>query len=193
MQITTLYIKNMVCPRCIKVVKEELERLGLDIRSVRLGEVEVGGALQNRMKEQVKKALERNGFELIEDPKVKIIEKVKHAVLDIVQNDESQTPNRLKHSEYIAREVGKEYHYISVLFSSVENVTIEQYLILQKVERAKELLKYGEQTLSEIAYMLGYSSVQHLSAQFKNVTGMTPSKFKAVKQSLRKPIDKVGE
>ncbi|TAK64430.1 MAG: helix-turn-helix domain-containing protein [Bacteroidetes bacterium] len=190
---TTLYIKNMVCPRCIKVVKEELERLGLDIRSVRLGEVEVGGALQNRMKEQVKKALERNGFELIEDPKVKIIEKVKHAVLDIVQNDESQTPNRLKHSEYIAREVGKEYHYISVLFSSVENVTIEQYLILQKVERAKELLKYGEQTLSEIAYMLGYSSVQHLSAQFKNVTGMTPSKFKAVKQSLRKPIDKVGE
>ena len=190
--ITTLYIKNMVCPRCIKVVNEELRRLGIDVRSVVLGEVVVSGRKENLPIAQIKQALEENGFELIEDKRVKTIEKIKHAVLKLVQNDYEKNPIRLKDSEFIAKEVGVEYHSLSTLFSSVEGVTIEHFIILQRIERAKELLRYGEWTLSEIAYMLGYKSVQYLSNQFKSITGMTPSQFKSLKTGLRKPIDRVA-
>ena len=140
--ITTLYIKNMVCPRCIKVVNEELRRLGIDVRSVVLGEVVVSGRKENLPIGQIKQALEENGFELIEDKRVKTIEKIKHAVLKLVQNDYEKNPIRLKDSEFIAKEVGVEYHSLSTLFSSVEGVTIEHFIILQRIERAKELLPY---------------------------------------------------
>jgi AraC-like DNA-binding protein len=192
METTKLYIKNMVCPRCIKVVREELTKVGLDVRSVMLGEVVVSGAHKDVPWERVRTVLEENGFELIEDKRVKIIEKVKHAVLKLAQNDYEKNPIRLKDSEFIAREVGMEYHTLSPLFSSVENITIEHYLILQKIEHVKELLKYGELTLSEIAYKMGYSSVAHVSSQFKKVTGMTPSEFKKLGGSHRHPIDHVG-
>lgn len=191
-QVTTLYIKNMVCPRCIRVVGEELKRLRLDVRSVALGEVVVSGKREDLPIAEIKQALEENGFELIEDKRVKMIEKVKHAVLKLVQNDHERNPIRVKDSEFIAREVGAEYHGLSSLFSSVEGVTIEHYLILQRIERAKELLRYGELTLSEISYRLGYKSVQYLSNQFKNVTGMTPSQFKSLKSGLRKTIDDIA-
>ncbi len=190
--ITTLYVKNMVCPRCIKVVNEELRDLGLDVRSVALGEVVVSGAKEDLPIGKIKQGLERNGFELIEDRRVKLIEQVKHAVLKLVQNDHERNPIRVKDSEFIAREVGAEYHSLSSLFSSVEGVTIEHFIILQRIERAKELLRYGEMTLSQISYQLGYKSVQYLSNQFKNVTGMTPSKFKSLKSGLRIPIDSVA-
>ena len=189
---TILYIKNMVCPRCIRVVGEELRRLRLDVRSVALGEVVVSGKREDLPIAEIKQALEENGFELIEDKRVKMIEKVKHAVLKLVQNDHERNPIRVKDSEFIAREVGAEYHGLSSLFSSVEGVTIEHYLILQRIERAKELLRYGELTLSEISYRLGYKSVQYLSNQFKNVTGMTPSQFKSLKSGLRKTIDDIA-
>ena len=189
--ITTLFIKNMVCPRCIKVVREEFEQLGLDVRSVELGEVVTGGITNPKMIEQIRHVLEKNGFELIEDQKVKIIETIKHAVLKLVQSDGDNNLAIKKHSTFIANEVGKEYHYLSTLFSSVENVTIEQFIILQKIERVKELLKYGELTLGEIGFKLGYSSVQHLSNQFKSVTGMMPTKFKSMRKPLRKPVDRV--
>ncbi len=179
----------MVCPRCIKVVKDEFYKLGIDVRSVELGEVVVGGTLQKKQIDQIRFVLEQHGFELIEDQKVKLIERIKLAVLKLVRHDEEQSSLQQKHSVFIANEVGKEYHSLSSLFSSVENITIEQYVILQKIERVKELLKYGEQTLSEIAYRMGYSSVQHLSAQFKSVTGMTPSQFKKLNLPLRKPLD----
>lgn len=188
---TTLYVKNMVCPRCIKVVREEFTRLGLDVRSVILGEVVVGGAAEKLPLEKIRLVLEENGFELIEDKRVKTIEKIKHAVLKLVQNDYDKNPIRIKDSEFIAKEVGFEYHYLTTLFSSVENVTIEQYLILQKIEHVKELLKYNELSLSEIAYRMGYSSVAHVSNQFKKVTGMTPSAFKKLGGSHRHPIDHV--
>lgn len=188
-QSSTIYIKNMVCPRCIKVVKDEFYKLGIDVRSVELGEVVVGGTLQKKQIDQIRFVLEQHGFELIEDQKVKLIERIKLAVLKLVRHDEEQSSLQQKHSVFIANEVGKEYHSLSSLFSSVENITIEQYVILQKIERVKELLKYGEQTLSEIAYRMGYSSVQHLSAQFKSVTGMTPSQFKKLNLPLRKPLD----
>jgi AraC family transcriptional regulator len=188
---TTLYIKNMVCPRCIKVVSQELTGLGLDLRSVVLGEVMVSGQSKDLPFREIKKVLEDNGFELIEDQKVRLIEKIKHAVLKLVQNDHEKYPISIKDSEFIAREVGAEYHSLSSLFSSVEGITIEHFSILQRIERAKEFLRYGELTLSEIAYRLGYKSVQHLSGQFKNVTGMTPSQFKNMSENTRRPIDHV--
>jgi AraC family transcriptional regulator len=189
---STLYIKNMVCPRCIKVVREELTKLGLDVRNVGLGEVEVGGESRDLPVERIRHILGENGFELIEDRRARTIESIKHAVLKIVQNDHEKNPIRLKDSEFIAREVGQDYHSLSILFSSVEGITIEQYLILQKVERVKELLKYGEMSLTEISYMMGYSSVAHVSNQFKKVTGMTPSQFKKLGGIQRQPIDRVG-
>ncbi|MBX2990572.1 MAG: helix-turn-helix transcriptional regulator [Bacteroidetes bacterium] len=179
----------MVCNRCIKVVREELGRLGVDVRSIVLGEVVVAGPVDLGA---IRPVLVENGFELIEDQRAKTIEHIKQAVLKLVRRDAEKEPMRLKYSEYISQEIGKDYHSLSTLFSSVENITIEQYIILLRIERAKELLKYGELTLSEISYKLGYSSVQHLSNQFKKVTGMTPSKFKKLVGNARKPLDEVA-
>ena len=187
---TTLYIRNMVCNRCIRVVREELEGLGLQIQRVDLGEVNLLNGKGIDLK-KIRSVLEENGFELIEDKRVRIIERIKLAILKLVQHDHSVSVLKLNHSDYISRELGHDYHSLSTLFSSVENITIEQYIILQKIERVKELVKYGELTLSEIAFKMGYSSVQHLSNQFKKVTGLTPSHFKDLKKSLRKPLDRV--
>jgi AraC family transcriptional regulator len=189
---TTLFVKNMVCDRCIRVVRDELTRIKLDVRSVSLGEVVVAGAARELPMEKIKSVLDENGFELIEDRKAKTIEQMKLAIIRIVREDHDKPDRRVKFSEYLSKELGLDYHYLSTLFSSVENVTIEQFVILQRIERAKELLKYGELTLSEIAYKLGYSSVQHLSNQFKAITGFTPTRFRSLTGQQRKPIDRVG-
>jgi AraC-like DNA-binding protein len=172
------------------VVREELEKLGLRIQRVDLGEVDLVSGKPIDLK-KIRSVLEENGFELIEDKRVRIIERIKLAILKLVQHDHSVSALKLNHSDYISRELGHDYHSLSALFSSVENITMEQYIILQKIERVKELVKYGELTLSEIAFRMGYSSVQHLSNQFKKVTGLTPSHFKELKKSLRKPLDRV--
>ncbi len=188
---TTLLVKNMVCNRCIKVVREEIEKLGFNIKSIVLGEVVVEEKINDEFHSKIKSVLEDNGFELIEDKKAKLIEHVKLVILDLIRRDKVENPLDENYSELIVEKLGHDYHYLSSLFSSVENITIEQYIILQKIERAKELLKYRELTLSEIAYKLGYSSVQHLSNQFKKVTGLTASQFKNMTGSFRKPIDRV--
>jgi AraC family transcriptional regulator len=188
---TTLYIRNMVCNRCIMVVSDELRELGLDVRSINLGEAIIAGDLSRTVLEKVKNALERNGFELIEDKRIKTIEQIKLAVLNLVRSESLETDMGEKNSASIARQVGQEYSGLSTLFSSLEGVTIEQYIILQKIERVKELLMYGELTSSEISYKLKYSSVQHLSNQFKKVTGLTPTQFKRMVVNKRKPLDKV--
>lgn len=188
----TFHVKNMVCNRCIRVVKEEMERLGLEVRSVHLGEVTVEWPHSTVTVNEIDAVLRRNGFELIEDRNARLIEHLKLAVLDLVRSDPEDPSRRLKFSSYFPQKLGVEYKTLSVLFSSVENVTIERYVILQKIEYVKELLKYGELTLSEIAYKLGYSSVQHLSAQFKQVSGLTPSEFKQLRTSMRIPIDLIG-
>ena len=185
----TLYVKNMVCDRCIRVVRQELENIGLDVRSVTLGEVTLTGKFQDLPMDQIRKTLEENGFELIEDRKARTIEQLKLAIIKLIREPGDR---KLKYSAYLSKELGLEYHYLSMLFSSVENVTIEQYIIRQRVERAKELLKYGEKTLSEIAYELGYSSVQHLSNQFKHITGLTPTQFKRMTINMRNPLDHVS-
>ncbi|HSD63768.1 MAG TPA: AraC family transcriptional regulator [Ignavibacteriaceae bacterium] len=187
---STLYIRNMVCNRCIKVVEEEFKKLGLNIRNISLGEVVVDNKLSEGDVEKIRMVLEENGFELIENRKMRIIEQIKILILDLVR-DEEKSNQKLTLSEYLAENLKADYNYLSTLFSSVENITIEHYLILQKIERAKELLKYGELTLSEIAYKLGYSSVAHLSAQFKKVTGMNANQFKSLTENTRKSLDKV--
>ncbi len=191
----TLYIKNMVCDRCIRVVSEELQKLGHDVRHVELGEVEIGNEVSKKDIAAIKNVLVENGFELIEDENARTIESIKRAIIMLVHHNHETERMKLKYSEYIAKEVRKDYHSLSVLFSSVENVTIEHYIIKQKIERVKELMKYGGHTMSEIAYMMNYSSVQHLSNQFKNVTGLTPSQFKKLSPNHhrhhRVSIDKI--
>lgn len=191
----TLYIKNMVCDRCIRVVHDELQNLGHDVRSIELGAVEIGGTLSVPEIEKIKVMLTENGFELIENKNAKVIESIKTAIIQLVHHHHDEKPLNVRYSQYIAQSVGRDYHSLSVLFSSVENTTIEQYIIKQKIERVKELLKYEERSLSEIADSMDYSSVQHLSNQFKSVTGFTPTQFKKltpIQPAVRRiPIDKV--
>lgn len=187
-----LFIKNMVCNRCIKVVREDLEKLGLSVSIITLGEVELSEEIDIGMLNKISIALKADGFELIEDKKVKIIEKIKSQIIEIIYNKDMVLSGNVNFSDYIQKKIGLEYHYLSKLFSSTEGITIEQYFIFQKVERAKELLKYGELTLSEIAYKLGYSSVQHLSNQFKKVTGLSATDFKNMTENMRKPLDSVA-
>lgn len=190
MELTCLHIKNMVCNRCIKVVKDELESLGLKVEDVKLGEVTLAGMVNPSLLSSIKAKLEENGFELLDDKKAQIIEKIKNVIITLVHQNE---PVKLSanFSDLIADRMGLDYNYLSNLFSSMESLTIEKFIILQRIERVKELLVYNEHTLSEIAYQTGYSSVQHLSSQFKKVTGLTPRHFKEIKENKRRGLDQV--
>lgn len=187
----TLYIKNMVCNRCIKVIKEEFDKLGIVINKISLGEVETEQPVSSLPMEKIVKILDENGFELIEDKKVKIVERIKNFLIKIIYDESFIMDENQKFSALIEKELGLDYNYLSGLFSVQESITIEHFIILQKIERAKELLKYGELTLSEIAYKLGYSSVQHLSGQFKKITGFTASQFRSITDNMRKPLDRI--
>lgn len=189
---TKLHIRNMVCNRCIKVVKDELTQLGLNVETVRLGEVFLTEAEEKIDYDALRKTLESNGFELLDDRKSLLIEKVKNAVIEAIHQKDT-IDIHINWSYYIQEKTGMDYQYLSSLFSSTEGITIERYIILQRIERVKEWLVYGEYNTSEIAYKLGYSSVQHLSTQFKKVTGMTPSAFKKLHVRDRKPLDEVGK
>lgn len=185
----TLYIKNMVCDRCRMSVGQVLENMNIPYRRVDLGEVELVNEPDEKFLEEFRKNITPLGFELIEDRNSRTISKIKSAVIDLVRGN---TPGKkIKLSAYLADLVGKDYHSLSSLFSGVEGVTIEQFYILQKIEYVKELLAYDELSLSEIAHKLQYSSVQHLSNQFKKITGLTPSHFKSIGHSRRTPIDRV--
>ncbi len=172
------------------MIEEEFGKLGLNIKSISLGEVKIDGEPDMDMIDKIRKVLNENGFELIENRKMKTIEQIKVFIIELIR-DEEKIAGRINISDYLSEKMNADYHYLSTLFSSVENITIEHYFILQKIERAKELLKYGELTLSEIAFRLGYSSVAHLSAQFKKVTGMNANQFKTMTENTRKPLDEV--
>jgi AraC-like DNA-binding protein len=184
-----LYIKNMVCYRCKMVVKSEFEKIGLPLVSIELGEVELASELTNEKKMQVSTLLKSIGFELIDNRKSRIIERIKNVIIDVVHRQSNQLNTNL--SVYLADQILMDYNYLSNLFSEVEGVSIEHYYIAQKIERVKELLLYNELTLSEIAFQLNYSSLGHLSRQFKSVTGLTPSYFKTLKKAKRLPLDEV--
>ncbi|ATL49610.1 AraC family transcriptional regulator [Chitinophaga caeni] len=190
MDSTTLYIKNMVCPRCIKVVQETIEKSGLKVGHIELGKVTLDGNIDQEAKDILSNRLKGEGFELLDDRKQQLIEAVKNIIVELVHYGDLDELKE-KFSTVITQKLNKDYHSISKLFSEIEGGTVEQFIIQQKVERVKELIAYGELTLSEISFKMGYSSVAHLSAQFKKVTGMTPSQFKADPGSYRKPIDAI--
>lgn len=184
-----LYIKNMVCNRCIAAVKQELQRLNLTAASVTLGEVVLQTEPDQEQLNQLKEGLAVLGFELLDNEKKKLIEKIKNIIIEQVHHNHSDgIPN---FSSIITEKIHKDYSYLSGLFSDVEGITIEKYIINQKIEKVKELLVYNELSLGQIAFQLGYSSVAHLSAQFKKVTGLTPSYYKTSGGLRRKPLDEV--
>ena len=185
----TLFIKNMVCNRCILVIQNELDKLGIGVKSIKLGEVILEKELTSDEKESLDKILLDLGFEIIDDKKSRIIEKIKNLIINLVHHQDSETKINL--SELLSNELHHDYNYLSNLFSEVEGTTIEKYFIAQKIEKVKELLVYDELSLSEIAFRLHYSSVAYLSNQFKKVTGLTPSHFKKIRKDRRKPLDEV--
>jgi AraC family transcriptional regulator len=185
-----LYIKNMVCDRCILVVRQELDKLNVSYKNIQLGEVELANQPEAKKMDELKNQLQLLGFELLDDKKSTLVEKIKTAIIQLIHGTEAEELNK-KLSVLLSEKLKLDYHYISGLFSSIEGMTIEKYVILQRIEKAKELLMYAELTLSEIADKLGYSSVQHLSQQFKKTTGLTPSHFKDLKKNMRIPLDKV--
>lgn len=179
----------MVCNRCIMVVREHLVRMGLEPLTVELGVAVFAQPLSKDTIQLIQQDLYPIGFEVIDDKRVQLVEQVKKLIIELVHHNNGELKVNL--SEYIASALHHDYSYISNLFSELENTTIEQYFIAQKIERVKELIVYDELSLTEIAQKLNYSSTAHLSAQFKKVTGLTPSHFKAVKENKRKPLDKV--
>jgi AraC family transcriptional regulator len=191
---TTLYIKNMVCNRCIAAVKQELEQQGLHPKRVSLGEVDIEETeLSDTQLHNLDTALVNLGFERIDDRKGRLIEAIKSKVIQMIHHTD-KVNLKFNWSSVLSEELHYEYNYLSNLFSSVEGITLEQYIIRQKIEKVKELLFYDELNLSEIAYRLGYSSVAHLSTQFKKVTGLTPSEMKKSREidQNRKPLDSVA-
>lgn len=185
----TLFIKNMVCNRCILVVKNEFDKLGIETEQVTLGEVSLKNELTGSEREALVHVLEPLGFELIDDKKSRIIEKIKNIIIDQVHYQEKDSKTNL--SDILSDALHHDYNYLSNLFSDIEGTTIEKYFIAQKIEKVKELLVYDELSLSEIADRMNYSSVAYLSNQFKKVTGLTPSHFKQIREEKRKPLDKV--
>jgi AraC-like DNA-binding protein len=186
-----ILVKNMVCDRCKMAVQQVLDTLNLKASAVILGEVDFGDTgIDAEQLEQFRRKIEPLGFELINDKRTRLIENIKKHVIALVH--QQQAPQKVRLSDYLSRNLFHDYTHLSNLFSTVEGVTIEQYFINQKIEKTRELLVYDELTLTEIAHRLGYSSVAHLSRQFKKVTGMTPSQFKELRDSRqRQPLDKV--
>lgn len=179
MESMTLHIKNMVCPSCITVISNELNHLGVEYTIEQLGVVIIHNP-HHVSQEAIKQALEKHGFEIIQDKETLMVEQIKLAVHDLIQPHKGRATN-LRNSDYIAQKVGKSYYSLSKMFSNHEHITIEKYIIHQKIEKVKELLSYDEMNLSEIASELGYSSVHHLSSQFKSVTGISVNAYKEAK------------
>lgn len=177
----------MVCNRCKMVVKSELEKLGYHPTYITLGEVTLDRDISNQEKAALDSAFRQVGFSIIDDKKSRLIEKIKTLIVALVHQNNNDIKINL--SDYLCDQLNHDYKYLTTLFSEVEGTTIEKYFIAQKIERVKELLVYDELTLSEIAFQLNYSSVAHLSGQFKKVTGLTPSHFKTIRTEKRRPLD----
>jgi AraC-like DNA-binding protein len=184
-----IFIKNMVCGRCISAVQAIFNEAGIPLKSVILGEAETESELSDQQLEMLEKKLQTTGFEQIKDSVRQQIEKIKNLIITEISGLDVSEDFLL--SEFLVSTLHKDYGALSKAFSQNENITLEQFFILQKIEKVKELLLYNEFTLTEIAGKLGYKSVQHLSSQFRNVTGFTPTEFKKLKIHNRKPLDQV--
>ena len=180
----------MVSNRCKLAVKEILNKLELNFIFLELGEVDVMETLSDNQTEALRSALKADGLELMDDKRAVLIEKIKNVIIEMVHfTDELPTVN---YSEHISSKLNHDYTYLSNIFSEVKGLTIQQFIIIHKIERIKELIIYDELNITEIAWKLNYSSVAHLSNQFKKVTGLTPSHFKQLKNKRRSPIDEIG-
>jgi AraC-like DNA-binding protein len=177
----------MVCIRCKMVVKDELTKLGLHHTVVELGEAEIIENISAAQRQEIKDALLRSGLELMDDKKSMLIQKIKTVIIELVHYAEE--PLTINLSEYLSQQLNHDYTYLANLFSEVQGTTIEKFFIAHKIERVKELLVYNELNLTEIAYKMHYSSVAHLSTQFKKVTGLTPSYFKQLKDKRRSMLE----
>lgn len=179
----TLYIKYMVSLRCKMIVRDELLKLGLKYVSLDLGVVETNEEITEKQRQQLHKGLLHFGLELLDDKKAVLIERIKNVIIEMIHYSE-ELP-KVNYSDYISEKLNYDYTYLSNVFSEVKGITIQQYIIHNKIERVKELLLYNELNLTEISYQLHYSSVAHLSNQFKKVTGLTPSFFRQLKQKRK--------
>ena len=180
----------MVSQRCKMMVKEELKKLGLHFMVVDLGEIEIMENISFETREQLKAGLLNSGLELMDDKKAMLIEKIKNVIVEMVHYaDELPKTN---FSDYLAEKLNHDYTYLSNIFSEVKGITIQQFIINHKIEKIKELLLYDELNLTQISYKMNYSSVAHLSNQFKNITGLTPTQFKNLKDRKRIPIEDIG-
>lgn len=182
-----IFIKNMVCGRCISAVSAIFNDFKIDIKSIHLGEVETEFDISDQELTSIEEQLEKTGFERIKDSSHQLIEKIKNLI--IIKISELDIDENFLLSEFLTSKLHKDYSSLSKTFSQNENITLEQFFILQKIEKVKELLLYNEFNLTEIAGKLGYKSVQHLSSQFRNSTGFTPTEFKKLKVHNRKPLD----
>jgi AraC-like DNA-binding protein len=182
-----LYIKYMVSLRCKMVVKSELEKLGLNCSTVELGFVDVKEEITKDQLEEFSKNLKKSGLELLDDKKNILVEKIKSVIIEMIHYSD-EVP-KVNDSDYISEKLNYDYTYLSNTFSEVKGITIQQYIILHKIEKVKELLIYDELTLTEIAHRLHYSSVAHLSNQFKKVTGLTPTYFKELKEVRQRNLE----
>ncbi|MEX2352228.1 MAG: AraC family transcriptional regulator [Balneolaceae bacterium] len=184
-----IYVKNMACESCKIFVTDTLKELGIPHVKIELGEIETRQNISDDEKEKLNGEIKKAGMELLEKKQGLLIEKIKKAMIDYVSDSDDKP--KIKFSVLVSQKLNRSYNYLSNLFSEVEATTIEQFLIALKIERIKELIIFGEDTISEIAYKLNYSSTAHLSSQFKNHTGLTPSHFKALKEKRRTTIDKI--
>ncbi|MCJ7467778.1 MAG: AraC family transcriptional regulator [Maribacter sp.] len=182
-----IYVKYMVSLRCKMVVKQELHKLGLVYVNVDLGTIEILEDITDLQREQLRKNLKAFGLVLLDDKRQIIIERIKAVIIEMIHySDELPKEN---YSDYISEKLGYDYTYLAIIFSEVKGITIQQFIILNKIERVKELLLYDELNLTEISYMLHYSSVAHLSNQFKKVTGLTPSYYKELKEKRHSNLE----
>ncbi len=182
-----LYIKYMVSIRCKMIVKSELDKLGIHHGTVDLGEVETNESLGPQQLDQLKLALLRSGLELMDDRKAILIGKIKNVIIELIHYADDRPKTNF--SDYLTEKMDYDYTYLANLFSEVTGITIEQFIIAHKIEKVKELLLYDELNLTQISYKLNYSSVAHLSNQFKKVTGLTPTFFKQLRQKRRRAED----
>ncbi|HMI64359.1 MAG TPA: helix-turn-helix domain-containing protein [Puia sp.] len=183
----TLYIKNMVSSRCIIVVRDELANIALSPTRIELGEVEFEENLSFLQIDQIRTALKNSGFELLDDRKSILVQRIKNIIINLVHYPEERLTTRL--SKYLSEKLNYDYTYLSNLFSERQGNTIEKFYILHKIERVKELLTYHELTLTQIASKMNYRSLAHLSTQFKKVTGLTVTEFKHLKEKRRTMLD----
>ena len=188
MRSTTIYIKNMLCRCCITVIRDRLEKHGITVEEISLGKATIRFDEQHHTLEDVRKILAELGTGLIETRDHRLVEQIKQAVIELIHHM-NNVDSIVRKSDYLVEKLGLSYAYLSRIFSTHENITLERYIILNKIERIKELIDQDEFTLSEIAFMMDYSSVQYLSGQFKHITGMTVSEYRESDRSSKKPLD----